>query len=133
MCIRDRKRNNPINLDLCTRCNACLSVCPSDAIGLDYQIDLSVCDASRQCLKVCKVAGAIDFNRAPEAMTDRFDLVLDLRASSAFSQHAPPQGYLHWDGRELKALLQWRELVGEFEKPKFTQYRHCLLYTSRCV
>ncbi len=125
------KRNNPINLDLCTRCNACLSVCPSDAIGLDYQIDLSVCDANRQCLKVCKVAGAIDFNRAPEAMTDTFDLVLDLRASPAFSQHAPPQGYLHWDGRELKALLQWRELVGEFEKPKFTQYRQKLCAHSR--
>ncbi|MEO7399387.1 MAG: 4Fe-4S binding protein, partial [Polaromonas sp.] len=32
-------RQNPIDLDLCTRCNACLSACPEGAIGFDYQID----------------------------------------------------------------------------------------------
>ena len=35
--------NNPINLDLCTRCNACVAACPEDAIGLDYQINLAAC------------------------------------------------------------------------------------------
>lgn len=125
------QQSNPIALDLCSRCNACLAVCPEDAIGLDYQVDLQTCQGHRACVKACTVAGAIDFNRSPLSQTDRFDLVLDLRATPAFSQHAKPQGYLHWDGRNLPALLQWRELVGEFEKPKFFSYQQKLCAHSR--
>jgi len=122
---------NPINLDLCTRCNACLAVCPQDAIGLDFQIDLATCDDHQACVKVCKVAGAIDFNRAPLTQTATFELVLDLRATPAFTPHAKPYGYLHWDGREVKALLAWREQVGEFDEPKFFDYRQKLCAHSR--
>ena len=57
--------------------------------------------------------------------------MLDLRATAAFSQHAKPQGYCTWDGRDLKALLAWRELVGEFEKPKFFNYKQKLCAHSR--
>jgi len=124
-------RNNPINLDLCTRCNACLTACPEDAIGLDYQIDMALCESHRACVKACKVAGAIDFNRAPEALSDTFDLVLDLRPTPAFTQHALPQGYLRWDGRDPRPLLQLRALVGEFEKPKFFVYKQKLCAHSR--
>lgn len=124
-------RNNPIDLDLCTRCNACLAVCPEGAIGADYQIDAARCTAQRDCVKACGVAGAIDFSREPESASEPFDLVLDLRDTPAFAQHALPQGYFRWDGRDLATLLQLRGMVGEFEKPKFFVYKQKLCAHSR--
>lgn len=124
-------RNNPIDLDLCTRCNACLVACPEGAIGLDYQIDMQLCRSHRACVTACAGAGAIDFNRAPASMREQFDMVLDLRARPAFSQHAHPQGYLHWNGRDLQPLLQWRALVGTFDKPRFVAYRQKICAHSR--
>lgn len=124
-------RTNPIDLDLCTRCNACVEACPEGAIGFDYQIDSNKCKSHRACVKVCSVAGAIDFTRDPEQQTDNFDLVLDLRDAPAFTQHAHPQGYFHAPQADMPVLIQLRGLVGEFEKPKFFLYKQKLCAHSR--
>lgn len=130
-------QDNPIDLDLCTRCNACVAACPEGAIGLDYQVNLSACKSHRDCVKACDVAGAIDFTREPVPHTESFDLVLDLRQQPAFLQHAPPQGYFHLPAAQasgpqaLDTVLKLRELVGEFEKPKFFTYKQKLCAHSR--
>jgi ferredoxin len=127
------QQNNPIDLDLCTRCNACIDVCPESAIDFSYQIDLSKCRSHRDCVRVCEAAGAIDFERAPQTMTESFDLVLDLGATPFLTLHQPPQGYFHAadDAALVDAVLKLREMVGEFEKPKFFQYKQKICAHSR--
>ncbi len=126
--------HNPIDLDLCTRCNACIDICPEGAIGMDYQVDLDACRKHRDCVRVCDAAAAIDFSREPLAHRETYDLVLDLRGNPAFSRHQLPQGYFHpaSDERALHdAVRELREMTGEFDKPRFFRYDIKLCAHSR--
>ncbi len=125
--------SNPIDMDLCTRCNACIEVCPEQAIDFSYQIDLGKCKSHRDCVRACEAAGAIDFERKAEETTETFDLVLDLGEAPAFAMHQPPQGYFRAadDAALVDAVLELRESVGEFEKPRFFEYRQSICAHSR--
>ena len=98
---------------------------PESAIDFTYQIDLEKCKAHRECVKACGAIGAIDFARAAEPRKETFDLVLDLSREPLIA-HDAPQGYAAPGADPLEQSLAAAKLVGlvgEFEKPRFTQYR----------
>ena len=127
-------QENPIDLDVCTRCNKCIDVCPENAIDFSYQIDLGKCKAHRQCVAACGEIGAVDFSRAERARKESFDLVLDLSVEPLLRVPDLPQGYLAPGTDPLEQALaaaKLTRLVGEFEKPRFFVYRERICAHAR--
>ncbi|WP_231970594.1 4Fe-4S dicluster domain-containing protein [Polynucleobacter necessarius] len=116
---------NPIDPEMCTRCGACVEVCPSGAINDSFQIDLDKCKSHRKCITACAGIGAINFDRVERNRTAQFDLILDLRSKTHMRMSQTPQGYFSPGTDPLEqsfAANKLLSLVGEFEKPKYFAY-----------
>ena len=127
-------QENPIDLDFSVaRCNACIKVCLEHAIDFSYQIDLTRCRDHRDCVAACGAIGAIDFDRRETTRGDKFDLVLDLRRDPWFRMPTPPQGYFAPGAdalTQLKAVAALTALTGEFEKPKYFNFKASICPTA---
>lgn len=116
---------NPIDPEMCTRCGACVAVCPENAIDTSFQIDLNKCKSHRACVSACAGIGAINFERTDQSREGEFDLILDLQETPSVQISQKPQGYfapgLDSFAQSL-AASQLISMVGEFEKPKYFAY-----------
>lgn len=116
---------NPIDPEMCTRCGACVEVCPTGAITDSFQIDLDKCKSHRECITACASIGAINFDRAERKRSAEFDLILDLRSNPKMPMSQTPQGYFSPGKDPFEQALVANQLlgmVGEFEKPKYFAY-----------
>lgn len=127
-------QRNPIDLEICTRCNACVTVCPEQAIDASYQIDAAKCRDHHDCVKACGAIGAIDFTRTDTHRQVECDLVFDLSDQPLLTMHQPPQGYGAPGTdmqKQMDVALHLSQMVGEFSKPKFFVYKEKLCAHGR--
>ncbi len=130
----DWELQNPIDPEMCTRCGACVEVCPEGAIDDAFQIDLTKCKSHRDCVTACAGIGAIHFDRVERKRSSEFDLIMDLRADPRMRMSQTPQGYFAPGKDPLEQALVANQLlgfIGEFEKPKYFAYSEKLCAHGR--
>lgn len=129
------RKTNPIDMELCTRCGACADVCPSHSIALQsLTINNDTCDRSGACVAACGDFKAISFADLSELSTREYDMVIDCTVTGLLSDRQSPLGYWHVGHSEamlLEAMLDALQTVGEFEKPKFFDYKASVCSHSR--
>ena len=98
------RADNPIDLDLCTRCNACIEVCPEGAIDFTYQIDLAALQEPPRLRARLRCRRCDRLRRARRGTRPRPSTSCSTCAQQpAFTMHQPPQGYFHAGARRAGA------------------------------
>ena len=126
--------SNPIQLDLCTRCGACIDACPEDAIDESFQIDMQACKSHQECEKACGAIGAIQFQKKETLLDDEFDVIIDLHPEPCIKTPEPPKGYFFTGEdsvQQIQVVSKVLNSIGEFEKPRFFAYQEKICANGR--